>query len=341
MFTAKFFSTVLISAFLKFSLIDACDDPLEFAIVGDFGWSLKSAIEHDGPIKTRTLQKYVASMIGNKKQWKGKKGPDFILNVGDSFYYDGVKDDKDHQWKKTWYDVYSIYGLTNKPWVNALGNHDLGIASNCVCINPTNTPTTEQCPEVNPNLSYLGRGKKKANWVMKGRNYVYGDYVDSYSTNIIVLDTNYILTSTICKISGGSCGNNTNICTEKLNGMKPLTETFLFEELEKNTANTVIINQHYPSFYPGLENITSMITSYAETNPNKTILFAGGHVHSTMQTFNVSSGAIWPSNVISYMAGGGGGFNCIDSAEQGFINVKIDTNGKIIQDEAVCRRIVH
>lgn len=64
--------------------------------------------------------------------------PEFVLNVGDSFYPGGIvehcmgrKEDIDFhtiptQFKTTFEDIYNGTGLQNKEWLSVLGNHDYG-----------------------------------------------------------------------------------------------------------------------------------------------------------------------------------------------------------------------
>eukprot|EP00404_Azadinium_spinosum_P001719 CAMPEP_0180430302 /NCGR_PEP_ID=MMETSP1036_2-20121128/7815_1 /TAXON_ID=632150 /ORGANISM="Azadinium spinosum, Strain 3D9" /LENGTH=500 /DNA_ID=CAMNT_0022436031 /DNA_START=39 /DNA_END=1541 /DNA_ORIENTATION=- len=62
--------------------------------------------------------------------------PDYVLNVGDNFYWGGImikcgappdqcKDDTG-QWKEGYEDIYSGQGLDGVQWLGVLGNHDFG-----------------------------------------------------------------------------------------------------------------------------------------------------------------------------------------------------------------------
>lgn len=62
--------------------------------------------------------------------------PDYILNVGDNFYWAGVLvkcgnpayavGDPTNQWAQVFETIYSGQGLDGKPWLGVLGNHDYG-----------------------------------------------------------------------------------------------------------------------------------------------------------------------------------------------------------------------
>jgi len=58
--------------------------------------------------------------------------PDYLLNVGDNFYWAGVETSCTHpevwtsQWGTTFEGIYGGFGLDGKPWLGVLGNHDYG-----------------------------------------------------------------------------------------------------------------------------------------------------------------------------------------------------------------------
>eukprot|EP00441_Pelagodinium_beii_P001403 CAMPEP_0197705554 /NCGR_PEP_ID=MMETSP1338-20131121/126502_1 /TAXON_ID=43686 ORGANISM="Pelagodinium beii, Strain RCC1491" /NCGR_SAMPLE_ID=MMETSP1338 /ASSEMBLY_ACC=CAM_ASM_000754 /LENGTH=498 /DNA_ID=CAMNT_0043289463 /DNA_START=398 /DNA_END=1894 /DNA_ORIENTATION=- len=65
------------------------------------------------------------------------KNPDFILNVGDNFYWGGIEENcgssmsgitstTRHQFDSIFEGIYQGAGLSNKPWISVLGNHDWG-----------------------------------------------------------------------------------------------------------------------------------------------------------------------------------------------------------------------
>jgi len=52
--------------------------------------------------------------------------PEYVLSLGDHFYFNGVVDEYDLRWKKTFEDVYDSEEMM-VPWYPAMGNHDWNV----------------------------------------------------------------------------------------------------------------------------------------------------------------------------------------------------------------------
>ena len=85
------------------------------------------------------------------------KDPQYILNVGDNFYWGGI--DKTcgepmnkisyptkHQFDQIFEGVYQGAGLSNKPWFSVLGNHDWEASSLTMA-------GTSRCPTPGPAIA--------------------------------------------------------------------------------------------------------------------------------------------------------------------------------------------
>jgi len=79
-------------------------------------------------------QQLVASAL---RERSGLNAPDFLLNVGDNFYWGGIEKNcgtpmsqisytAHHQFNQIYESVYGGGGLDGKPWFSVLGNHDWG-----------------------------------------------------------------------------------------------------------------------------------------------------------------------------------------------------------------------
>ncbi|KAM4748282.1 tartrate-resistant acid phosphatase type 5 [Rhinophrynus dorsalis] len=87
---------------------------LSFLVLGDWGGLPL-------PPYTTQQQLMVAEEMGKTV---ANLGANFILSVGDNFYYDGVTDVMDPRFKTTFESVYQAESLRNVPWYILAGNHD-------------------------------------------------------------------------------------------------------------------------------------------------------------------------------------------------------------------------
>eukprot|EP00439_Symbiodinium_sp_Y106_P032342 s604_g3.t2 len=75
-------------------------------------------------------------VAGQMLNWATHSAPDYILNVGDNFYWGGADSNCSsnvivngfswHQWKPIYEDMYKGPGIDGRQWLGILGNHDYG-----------------------------------------------------------------------------------------------------------------------------------------------------------------------------------------------------------------------
>ncbi|XP_056426414.1 tartrate-resistant acid phosphatase type 5 [Hyla sarda] len=87
---------------------------LRFAVIGDWGGLPLP------PYYTKQETLVAAELANTVSKW----GADFIVSVGDNFYYDGVQDVEDYRFQKTFENVFDAESLLPIPWYVVGGNHD-------------------------------------------------------------------------------------------------------------------------------------------------------------------------------------------------------------------------
>uniref|UniRef100_A0A914IC18 Tartrate-resistant acid phosphatase type 5 n=1 Tax=Globodera rostochiensis TaxID=31243 RepID=A0A914IC18_GLORO len=92
-------------------------DKLTFFIIGDMGGS--SMWQPVNPYTTHAQRSVAAAM----KILAKDEQPQFVVNLGDNFYWNGVREVKDGRFESTFENVYDK-PLLDVPWYPILGNHD-------------------------------------------------------------------------------------------------------------------------------------------------------------------------------------------------------------------------
>jgi len=90
------------------------DESVHFIVLGDWG---------------RQGQYNQTSVAHQMTQWCKSKGKcDFVMNVGDNFYKDGVTSVDDPLWKLSYENIYDSKELKQCKWYSVLGNHDIRLS---------------------------------------------------------------------------------------------------------------------------------------------------------------------------------------------------------------------
>jgi len=149
----------------------------------------------------------------------------FVVNVGDSFYCDGVGDAGDDRWNTMWRNVYSdsnpARDATQVPWYSVYGNHDMGANDHCACVDDTS-----QCNQVNSGIT---------NWIMPDVNYRVTR--SDLNVEIIGIDANIDWTSAIGQYAGCDSGDVTRRLQQRMND----GEQLLSERYQNSPARTLIV----------------------------------------------------------------------------------------------------
>eukprot|EP00930_Biecheleria_cincta_P058159 TRINITY_DN44003_c0_g1_i1.p1 TRINITY_DN44003_c0_g1~~TRINITY_DN44003_c0_g1_i1.p1 ORF type:complete len:457 (+),score=58.61 TRINITY_DN44003_c0_g1_i1:19-1389(+) len=282
-----------------------------FLVIGDWGYDahVHGDGHHNAPMGAQ-CQKAIAQKMHEVMESLGDVK--FVINVGDSFYPNGVKDKSDWQWDAKWRQIYSEK-LRSVPWYSVYGNHDY-IGDPCACGNGP-----KQCAQIHndtSNLDYFYM--PDLNWFREH---------PELGLEVIALDTNqyeygwdeYAVKHHACP---PSCKYTPCEETCEWNLKYRAMDAFkLFRERSAtSTAKNLIVFSHYPTDF--FKAVPEFLDGLRDNSRHHVEYFAG-HRHSTDQWSGVS---IEPNN--QWLVGGGGGWEC-GTSEQGFVVGEIDLNQKI------------
>jgi len=227
--------------------------------VGDWGAPLQKGHITAGstPGIDDHAQYSVANAMKGRAAWAN---PQYILNVGDNFYYGGIDMDCNappgSAWGKAKADFSSgwqgIYGeLANKPWLSTLGNHDYGGWQ-------FNMGWPQQ----------IGYSFVNHNWVMPARYYSKKVQHPSFLAEYFFIDSNVYdaLDPTIepehnicsqqhnpggaqCTANGGMA--NMWACKDWFWGSYKAQKHWLEEKIAASKADWKIVVTHFPCGYDG------------------------------------------------------------------------------------------
>lgn len=272
--------------------------------------------------------------------------PDYILNVGDNFYWGGVngrcgkaphQETVSSQWKHVFEQVYWGPGLEGKPWFGVLGNHDWGGYKFTAAW------------ESNIGYTWGGGGDQNSRrWVQPALYYGQKVNYPGFSVLYLFVDTNvFEAWSPAMNPSHNICGMQHNgkratcgpggppsiwqcrswfydLWAEQLEWMEHL--------LQENTATFQVIVTHFPPQY-GLKDWKCLAERYGID------VFVSGHIHK-QRIYGPSEHRNELKGTCNIISGGGGGITSEDPPSlsgyddaYGFVHLTL--TGEYIQAEAI------
>jgi len=291
-----------------------------FMVIGDWGYDPQ---HHWINIRNDTCVSAIAEKMSATMKMLGDV--QFVINVGDSFYPNGVRSKDDPQWENKWRNVFDD-SVRSVPWYSVYGNHDYQFDP-CAC-----SDKLEDCAQVHDdpkNLSFF----QMPSWTY---------HVDQPELNleIIGLDLNHYMNGFMHGLSGDDLGFadcQHTMCKDmcfyrsKLRAKESLK---LFEERAANSAaKNLLVFSHYPTDY---FSSAPDFMNQLKDNSKHDVFYFGGHRHNTDQ---FSTASIAPN--VNWLVGGGGGWSC-DGQEQGFVvgeigeDYSIKTYSVLVDYEVCC-----
>eukprot|EP00933_Yihiella_yeosuensis_P035873 TRINITY_DN2950_c2_g1_i3.p1 TRINITY_DN2950_c2_g1~~TRINITY_DN2950_c2_g1_i3.p1 ORF type:complete len:364 (+),score=39.88 TRINITY_DN2950_c2_g1_i3:52-1143(+) len=295
-----------------------------FLVIGDWGWHPQV----HGNLKSRTCQQAIADAMASKAKELGDV--QFIINVGDSFYPNGVENRSDPLWDSQWRNVYAP-ALRSKPWYSVHGNHDY-IGDPCLCADPD---SWADCAQINRNSDDL-------NYFFMP-NYSYTVERPDLQLEVIALDLNYYAwVNQTCKYT--SCYKT---CEFNLKKRSDAALELLSTRFATSASKHWVVFSHYPTdYFPSARWEVSNRTvnlwdpAWTQMTPSavpadlhsllgrlsknsRQVEYFGGHRHNVDQS---STTSIAPNN--NWLVGGGGGWGT-DGEQQGFVVGEIAADGSI------------
>jgi len=237
--------------------INTKDDVVHIFAVGDWGALLPShqtaSCKHGWDC---TAQFQVANAMRARARWTY---PQYIINVGDNFYYAGLSTSCNAPPGAAWGAARAAFGanwmymygeLSNKPWISCLGNHDYGGWQ-------MNNGWPQQ----------IGFSFVNHNWIMPARYYNRKVQHKDFMMEYFVIDSNvfdakdpHISDHNICSLQhnpgGAECTANDGMpnvwsCPGWFWGSYKWQQRWLEQKVKESTAQWKIVVTHFPCGYDG------------------------------------------------------------------------------------------
>jgi len=295
-----------------------------FIAIGDWG--------HDdnthGNCYSSMCQKTVAQQMHETMAELGDVK--FVINVGDSFYPNGVSSADDWQWDAKWRNVYSE-STRSVPWYSVYGNHDYhqdpGVCSDNVAdgaqINgDIDDLSTFYMPDYN---WYKEHPELELEVVALDLN----NYQNGWNHGVKASDQSFAdCQYTACKSS----------CYGRIKGRAEAGFELFKERTAATSAKNLLVFSHYPTDYfwdtRAGDASSDFLASLSDASKYH-VEFFGGHRHNVDQD---SVASISPNS--AWLSGGGGGWSC-DGNQQGFVVGEIASDGtmttrSVLVDSGLC-----
>jgi len=236
--------------------------------------------------------------------------PDYILNVGDDFYWGGVKGqcgappfaenkEGDQQWLYVFENVYFGRGLSGKPWLGVLGNHDYG-----------GFHFGSAWDQI------IGHSWGKSNrWFTPAQFYSQKVNYWDFSVDYYFIDSNihdawepqlhqgHNICGAAHNLPNASCGPqgpvNLESCYPWFADMWEKQLLWLEDRLDKSTAQWQMVVTHFPPYW-GDHDWRCIVERHGID------VFISGHVHSQHLTGPMEGGNYVRGTTVVVTGGGGG-----------------------------------
>jgi len=268
-----------------------------FIVLGDWGFDYN---DH-GNVKPE-CQKAVARKMLEKFEELGDVK--FIINVGDSFYPNGVRSKSDHQWERKWRAVYAKK-LRSVPWYSVYGNHDYH-NDGCACASHHGHCAQHNADIHNHRYFFMP-------------NFSYSVHHPELDLEVVGLELNHYqdwISPDLADCEYTRCPMH---CRK--NAHRRALEAFeLFHHRRHHSpAKNLVVFSHYPTFHfkKGAPHFLEGLKDHS-----KRITYFGGHHHDVRK----STDTIHPN--VEWVVGGGGGWGC-DGSMQGFVVGEINDQNEV------------
>lgn len=286
--------------------------------IGDWGAPLKTNHQtFAAESGEESAQFWVAGQMKSRAAWAQ---PQYVLNVGDNFYVDGVDGDCNqgpgaawgaakHEFEAGWGWIYGE--LSQKPWISALGNHDYG-----------GWQMNRGWP-LQVGYSFINH-----NWILPARYYSKTMWHGDYAVHYFIIDSNAWDAMTpndpnvnqdhnICSLQhnpwGASCGGNAgpaNVwnCKDWFWGSFTQQKKWLTEKVAASKALWKVVITHFPcgydaAFYRGLNEkhgVNLLVTGHRHQQELWYKGTTAGYIKDFLHKNNLG-------DLTCFVTGGGGG----------------------------------